>query len=411
MAAEIALVRSKRPTHLHVVNNWPPDVRHWVEDLAAADSDADSLLLESVGTEDCRGIRWRLQHLSSRTVVGNWTLRHPIGEVRLHHEESAALLAAICRDHAVDHLLVSSLLGHSLDLFRTGLPVTRIYHDYFPHCPAFFLTRDALCTSCHHEDLRESARQERPPRPKGSPGYYQKIRDAYFEVVAEADVRHVSPSAALPRHLRTLDRRWESIEFHVIPNGSNESRRDLFGGAEEGRRLRIGIPRWRHWYEGSEVLGRILPVLRTLADLYLLGAREADARCQRRWGVHLVDDAPRSEASRVFGRLRLDLVLFLPVVHVVSSPDWANSVRFCLPSAARPVGTFEEQIDHGSNGFLLGPDDDDIITFVLWADRERSELRRISAALKAMDETEIRTVHQELAEYDSLRGELSEAVP
>ena len=408
VAAETALVRPTRPTHLHVANSWPPGVRPWIEDFAAADRDAESLLLESVGSDDCRGIRLRLLHLASRTTIGNWTLRLPISEVRSHHEEYSALVADVCRNHAVDHLYVSSLLGHSLDVFRTGTPATRIYHDGFPYCPAFFFTRDALCRSCNREDLRKCARHKGLPRPKNSPQYYEDLRDAYFESVAGAHVRHVSPTASLPRHLRSMDSRWLSIDFRVIPPGSSGPKRDSFGGAEEGRRLRIGIPQYSHWHGGSESLHRIFDVLRTLADVYLLGTPGAGAEYQRRWGAYVVDTSQPHGAPPVLDRLRLDLMLFLPLVPMPFSHDLQNAVRSCIPPAAHGMGIFEEKIDHGSNGFLLRPDDHDVIDFALWADRERGELRRISAALR---DAELRTVEREVADYNSLRSELSEIAP
>ncbi|MCB1613663.1 MAG: hypothetical protein KDI60_18210, partial [Xanthomonadales bacterium] len=59
-----------------------------------------------------------------------------IGAICEHHAGYAELLSEWIEDYDVEQIWVSSLIGHSLDALRTGLPLRWMAHDYFPFWPA-----------------------------------------------------------------------------------------------------------------------------------------------------------------------------------------------------------------------------------------------------------------------------------
>ncbi len=391
---------SVRPTNLHVAHLWGGGTEVWIEDFAAADGLSENLVLQALGTEECYGLRLRLMHVTSATVIESWMLRDPIGEVRSRHPEYAAVLAEICARFGVRHIYVSSLVGHSLDVFRQGIPCTKIYHDYFPYCPAFFVTRDGPCTSCTKADLGACKDWDTSHRPKASPSYYVELRDSYFETVAGGDIHHVSPSRSVPQNLRALDSRWNGIDFDIIGHGITHRKQNLFGGAEDGRRLRVGLLGLLGWNKGRQMVRETFDTIRTIVDLHIIGAEEAGVEYDGRWGAHFVHHYEKDELQGIIDLHRLDLMIFVSQVPESFSFTLSEAWCFGIPPAARRIGAHAERISNGSNGFLFGLEDDAVIDFLLWADRERDELRRVARRLQ---EKSVRTVKEAVRDYYRLR--------
>ncbi len=391
---------SVRPTNLHLSHLWGGGTEAWIDDFAAADGFSENLVLQALGTEECYGIRLRLLHVASNVEVGCWTLRQPIGEVRATHPEYAAIVTEICAQHDIRHIYVSSLVGHSLDVFRLGIPCTKIYHDYFPYCPAFFVTKGGVCTTCTPDDLEACKTWDTSHRPKASPSYYAALRESYFEVVTSAGVRHVSPSRSLPQNLRTLDSRWNAIDFDIIGHGITHRKQDLFGGAEDGRRLRVGLLGLLGWNKGRELVRGTFDTIRTIVDLHIIGAEEAGVEYEGRWGARFVHHYQKDELRDIVAQHRLDLMIFLSLVPESFSFTLSEAWCFGIPPAARRIGAHAERISEGSDGFLFGLEDGAVVDFLLWADRERDELRRVA---RRIQEKSVRTVEEAVLDYYRLR--------
>ncbi len=62
-------------------------------------------------------------------------LSDPIASTRSTHRTYKEFLDGILRDFRVDAVFVSSLIGHSLDALRTGLPTIHFVHDFYPMWP------------------------------------------------------------------------------------------------------------------------------------------------------------------------------------------------------------------------------------------------------------------------------------
>ncbi|MCP4664422.1 MAG: glycosyltransferase family 4 protein [bacterium] len=391
---------SSKPTNLHLAHSWGGGLGRWVDDFAYADRSSENLVFESFGTIECYGIGLRLTHPASGTILDSWVLRHPISEVRGSHPEYTALLAAVCSRYGIEHVYVSSLIGHTLDVFRLGVPVTQIHHDYFSYCPTLYTVRDGVCTSCTLDDLKLCKNVDAPYRPKNSPHYYLKHRDAYFDAVVAAAVRHVCPSRGLAANLRRLDSRFESIDFTVIEHGVTYRKRDCFGGAEQDRRLRVGLLGHLAWYKGLELMRRLFETVRVIADFHFIGSNQGGAEFAGRWGSRLVPRYSQDELPAILERDRLDLTLFLPLVPESFSYTLSEAWCFCIPPAARPVGALAERIDDGNDGFFLGPEDDDVIDFLLEVDRDRDRLRHLAARLRSKP---VRTLEDAVRDYYTLR--------
>lgn len=398
---------SVKPTNLHLAHSWGGGLGRWIESFASADYFAENVVFESCSTLECYGLSYRLRHPRSDTTLDSWVLHDPINESRDRHEEYAAVLESICRDFAIEHIYVSSLIGHAYDVFRLGVPVTQIYHDYASYCPALYIFRDAVCTTCTLEDLRLCKKGNHQHTPKNSPEYYLGLRDAFFDAIEASEVHHVSPSRGLPRHLATLDSRFEDFEFDVIEHGISFPRRNCFGGAEDDRRLRVGVLGHLNWNKGLEAMQRLFDTIRLIADVHFIGAHDSGSEFTRRWGATYVHEYSHEDLPDIVERHQLDLTLFLPIVPETFSYTLSESWSFCIPPAAQRIGALADRIDDGHDGFLLEPNDEAVVDFLLHVDRDRDELRRVAAYL---DEKPIRTIGDAVRDYYMCRPEYATQV-
>ncbi len=388
-----------KPTNLHFAHSWGGGLGRWIESFAGADGYAENLVLESCSTLECFGLSYCLQHPKSRTTLNSWVLHRPISEMRSSHGEYAAILESICSDFGITHIYISSLIGHSYDVFRLGLPVTKIYHDYSTYCPALYIYRDGICTTCTTDDLQLCKKVNHFP-PKNSPRYYLELREDFFAAVEGADVRHVAPSPSVPRHLRELDSRFEDFEFAIIEHGISFPKRDCFGGAEDGQRLQVGVLGHLNWNKGLAAMRQLFDTLRLIADIHFIGAHDAGSEFINRWGSSYVHEYTHNELPQILDRYQLDLTLFLPIVPETFSYTLSETWSFCLPPAAQRIGALADRIEDGCDGFLLDRSDEAVVDFLLYVDRDRDALRRVAAHLR---DKPVRTIDHAIRDYYLLR--------
>src|SRR5205823_11750454 len=94
------------------------------------------------------------ENIDDSTPVQRWALYPAVKHTAIHHSGYQAALAEIIDSYGVDHILVSSLICHSLDALDGGVPATLIAHDYYPFCSALNITFESVCRRCTESDLR-----------------------------------------------------------------------------------------------------------------------------------------------------------------------------------------------------------------------------------------------------------------
>src|SRR4051812_22423661 len=145
----MAAAASSRVVQLHVVHDLGGGTASWLRDFLAADGGRTNLVLKSIthGYEAASGIALFAGEDLERPLKV-WPFDDPIPAALVTHREYKAALDEIVATREVAGLVVSSLIGHSLDALDTGLPTLVVTHDYFPYCPAIHLFFGKPCTHC-----------------------------------------------------------------------------------------------------------------------------------------------------------------------------------------------------------------------------------------------------------------------
>ena len=395
-----------KPVILHVLHGWGGGAERWVRDFAAADERAHHLVLIA------RGSFARRQHgewleLHDGTLAGpplrRWPLPRPIADTALGDHAYRDLLTDILHTYCVDAVVVSSLIGHSLDALRTSLPTYCIVHDHYPLWPT--LHRDFGDPALHFDatqrvsDLAttgaDSEFANRDPR------HWQRLRDATVGALLAAKATLIAPSrSALANELR-LAPELRELHAHVIAHGLAPWPVDAprIGIAPRRDRLRLVVPGRIRRGKGAELLAAALPRLRENADIFLLGAgTDAHALFGER-GVHIVLDYRRGELPQLLARIHPDAALLLPTVAETFSYTLSELRSLGVPVIATRVGALAERIDDGVDGFLVEPKVDALVRCVAALAEDRIALDRMRVAAT----TEVATTPLEMAQaYDAV---------
>lgn len=373
--------RDRRPVVLHLLHGWGGGAERWVRDLAAADPARHHLLLRALGHPGrARHGEWlELSCARSGARLGRWRMVPGIGALADRHAAYRECLHAIIGRYDIETLLVSSLIGHSLEALRSGLPTLWIAHDAFPFWPA--LHRDFGDPAARFDEI-ELARDLKAPglpfRERDS-DHWQALRAATIEALSSANVQLIAPSRAALAQVQRVAAGWQPRAIHIIPHGIR-----AWPGAPpvvpaRGRALRIVVLGRIHGAKGEDLLAALIPLLDERIELYLLGGGKAAERFFGCAGVHIVLDYEHAELPQALARIAPDAALLPATVSETFSYTLSELWSLAIPPIATRLGAFAERIEEGRNGLLLPPDAHAIAQrlFALAADRAPLDAIRV----------------------------------
>lgn len=397
---------------LHVVHGWGGGVDRWINDFSAADVGVNYVLRPS-GTRAAFAQRIELTRADHpETPLLAWQLEPPIAVTAITHEHYQSILQCVIETFGVDTILVSSLIGHSLDVFESGLPTVVVCHDYFPYCLGIVARFGEVCTDCDSERLGWclSANELHPFRGMTSVSEWTQLRERYLECLARPGVIAVAPDSSVVRQLRSLDERFAALNWRIIPHGMDTIRRPLSCWADSEpcdqdlskRPLRVLVLGRLNPHKGQALLRELAHTLDGEVSFVLLGCG--------RFGVEftglptierIIPDYTLNELDSILESLRPDCGLLLsnwPETFSYTLGElWASSI---VP-VATSLGAFASRIEDGETGILVPPDAS-AIAGTLRGLREQPQ--RLADIARRLGKQPVRTVHDMVLEYQVLLG-------
>ncbi|WP_345782614.1 glycosyltransferase, partial [Dokdonella sp.] len=376
-----------RPVLLHVLHGWGGGAERWVRDYAAADTAAHHLVLIARGRfASRRHGEWLELHDGAMQgpPLRRWPLPRPIADTALGDATYRRLFADVVRDFCVDGIVVSSLIGHSLDALRSALPTVAVVHDHYPLWPmlhrnfgdpalAFDAAQLAADLAANGKDAEFADRD---------PAHWRHLRDATVDALRSANATLVAPSrSALANHLR-LAPELAALRAEIVPHGLAAWPAGAPTEAPPPReRLRLLVPGRIRRGKGAELLRAALPRLREHAELFLLGAGSDAHDLFGESGLHVVLDYRRDEFPALLARIRPDAALLLPTVAETFSYMLSELRSLGLPVVATRVGALAERIEDGVDGFLVDTDVEAIAACIERLAREPAAIGAVRANL------------------------------
>jgi len=351
-----------RPVLLHVTHSWGGGVERFVRDLIAADDGHAHLVLSAAGQSDIHsfGQVLRLHAGAPDTpLLREWRLPVPVHSLEERAPGYATVLEEIVADFDVEQVLVSSLIGHSLEALATGLPTVMVLHDYFPVCPALNIFFGEVCAECPGDRLTKCLKSNPHNRLflDRDADAWLRVRDAFVAGILDNEVSLAVPTDSLREHLTRIEPRLAKASFTRIPHGleawEHPARPEAPAAAE---RLRLVVPGRLKAGKGRELLLDALPALQEIAEIWLVGCGKETADFLGRRGVHMIFDYERERLPELLSMIRPHAGLLLSTVPETWSYTLSELWSLGLPVIATKLGAFAERVRDGGNGLLVAPE-------------------------------------------------------
>ena len=393
-----------RPVLLHVLHGWGGGAERWVRDFCQAYTSAAHLVLVARGSHGRkRHGEWLELHDGSLSgpPLQRLALPNPIAETAIHDAAYRDLLGEWLRQYAVDAIVVSSLIGHSLDILRTGLPTLRIVHDHYPLWPV--LHRDFGDPGLAFDDAQRRADlgalgSEREFA-NGDPAHWKSLRDATVRGLTDASAILVAPSrSALANDLR-LAPELKTLQTAVIAHGLSRWPIEPPARARPPQRgrLRLLIPGRVRRGKGADLLEQVLPRVQEYADVFLLGAGAEAHAFFGRSDVHVILDFSREDLPGLLHRLAPDAAVLMPTVAETFGYLLSELRDLGMPVIATRMGAYVERIEEGVDGFLVEATADAIVARIIELNSQRERLARVRDTLAGRREGDLTSMAQAYA--------------
>lgn len=386
---------------LHVAHSWGGGLEKWVRDFTSVNTDITHLVLRSIGVTGCYGQRVALfNSVDAQEPIRFWELHEPIVSIATAHKEYARIIEEIVEVFGVSRILISSLIGHALDVLLAAVPVTWVAHDFFPICPAIGLHFGTVCTHCDRDDLRRCAQDNPINRffPDADDERWLHVRQLFVSHVLSRRIPLVAPSASVRRHYLQILPELASATWHVIPHGMDFHCEP--SPAAIHTRPRILILGRLDPLKGLQLLTEMRDSLLAMADVHLVGCGELP----KEWrlpGVFMQPVYAHQELPRIVGAIQPDLALLLSVVPETFSYTLEELRRLSVPVLATRVGSFVDRIEDGKSGFLADPDAGTLLSRVRQLLQEKTELSGVREFLGTIRH---RTLHDMVADYLAIQS-------
>lgn len=384
--------RRSRPRVLHVTHSLGGGLERWVRLFASADEALESWVLRSVGSPGEFGSQlWLHDDPLDPRPRRTWTLACPIAATAIHHLDYRRALQEIVEELGIDAVLVSSLIGHSLDALRTGVTTAFVGHDYYPFCPALHIYFGGICVSCTPERLQRCRDENAVVDlfPGRDAAEWLALRQAFFSALHDHRVALVVPSPSVERHYRQLAPELSALRFELVEHAiesepllSVRAARRTRRPASPGEPLRAVILGRLAMTKGAELLAPLLRRLGPEVKLSLVG-------CGLAWkgeapGGEVIRDYQPGELPGILERLDPDLAVFLSVVPETFSFTLSECFAAGIPPLATRTGSFADRIVDGVTGFLAAPTADAVADRLLALAADPTPLAEVERNLAAI---------------------------
>jgi glycosyltransferase involved in cell wall biosynthesis len=375
-----------RGRQLHILHNWGGGLERWASDFCHADRDHTNLVLRAIGGGNSVGLELHLyENIDDKSPVRQWELTPGIKHTAITHSGYQACLAEIIDCYGIDSILISSLIGHSLDALEAGVPASLIAHDFYPFCPALNITFGSVCRHCTEADLRcctEGNVNHRFFR-SGPPSEWISLRKAFSERVLRGRVRIIAPSPSVARHYSELAPELKD-SFEVIPHGLPRFQAPpLRLDYPAGQRLRIVMLGSLAPHKGLDLFRTIHSRVRPFADLFLLGCGEYGREFDGLKHVFVIPQYQWQELPQMLESIRPDLGLLLSVVPETFSYTLQELMNLGIPPVATRIGSFADRIEDGVNGFLCEAEPAAVVARLEELNEQRDRLAQVHRYLSS----------------------------
>lgn len=348
---------SGKPVVLHVLHSWGGGVDCFARDLQAGDHHRKHFFLKSHSRNSLPPFGKELclyQNLDSDPLA-TWHLAAPVMDTEPHSDEVARILQSIIEKWTVGAVIVSSLIGHSIDVLDTGLPTAFAVHDVYPFWP---LLHDANTDDHSVEHLTCSLLESTEMNifAEHSADYWIAIREKLIATILKNDIVCISPSKFARDRVCRFDPRLNDVRWVVIQHGIDiQVSRDITAEEKTIGRLKVLVPGHINGAKGEVLLRELLPHLPNEIEFVLLGSAHLSEQFASEH-VTTIDHYQRSELGDIVAKIQPDIALLASTVPETYGYVFSEMLQLGVPIICSNIGAFAERAPHLPGVTLVSPD-------------------------------------------------------
>lgn len=400
-----------RPVVLHVMHGWGGGVERFVRDLAEGDASQTHLALCASGqfARRCYGEALQLFLVAEGKLhaLRHWPLPAAIEDSSEHNATARAIFEFTLRRYGVHRVIVSSLIGHSLDVFDSELPTLFVCHDYYPLWPVLHSNFGDQTQRFDRASLPEALRTadaNGQPFQAHSADYWWRLREAFIAKLLTRKIQLCAPSAGLRSNWLRIAPALAALDFKLIPHGfrpfNQVPRANAEGNAPSpsgSRRLKLLVLGRINGGKALHLLERAHDRICAHADLFLIGCGPQAHKLFGKSHVHILIDYDRESLPELIAQLNPDAAL-MPV-SVAESFSYTLSELWALgvPPIASRMGSLAERIVDGETGLLFDPNADALAEMVANIAADASPLEPVRARLRSLHQRSIAEMRDDYA--------------
>lgn len=379
-------------TLLHISHSWGGGLARWISDFCAADEQHTHLILKSVGTREAGAQALALYLGAAPVPLKQWSLTTPIQSTSQGSHEYRAILEEIKVSFSVRALVISTLIGHSLDVYDAGLPIVQVLHDYYPWCPPLYATWDAPCNHCNADKLSRCLPENPAHLYFGDErtDWYLALRDRFVEKLLNPAVSVVAPTESVKQRWQQLAPGLAACSVTVIGHGLPSEELEKFvrkrWHSTQGQRLHLLVLGMLSEHKGGKQLAQMLPRLLLSYDITLLGAGEDAPAFTEHPGLTVVKHYALPELPTLLQSIKPDIGLLLSSVPETFSYTLSELFAAGIPPIATNLGAFADRIESGKTGWLVPPQPDAVASCVAALEQDRDKVRAVRDTLLSNDQ-------------------------
>jgi len=357
----------QRPATLHITHSWGGGVAQWLQSFITADVSENKgrrhFQLRSESPQSGQGYGQKLSLYAGNELscpVASWWLQPAINSIDDNNTGYQEILSEICHRYGIGRIFVSSLVGHSLDALRSGLPTLQILHDHFPAWPLLSVNPGPYLGADGAVDLQQAIKrharnQEFPDKDAAA---WSEIGNSYVSTLTECNVVIAAPGQSVLDLQNRLAPAFTALNTNIIPHGfpGMENVHAIAPRPRTDDRLRMVILGRMQTGKGQQLLLDALPDLARHVQIYLLGTGKSGEAFFGIAGVDVVLEYHRDELSKMLANIGPDFAALLSVVPETFSFTLSELQQFKIPAIATRVGSFPDRIQHGKTGWLIDPE-------------------------------------------------------
>lgn len=394
-----------RPVQLHLAHSWGGGLGRWVEDYIEADQHHNNLVLRPLGTWGRFGQTIALYRSAQMDVpLQTWQLSQSIASTAVHHAEYAWLLTEVVADYQVEAIMVSSVIGQSLDIFALGLPTRVVLHDFYPFCPAIVATYNSTCHQCDRARMDGCKQGNDYHRffTDESNDYFCALRQAFLEAIQQRHVSLIAPSHSVVERYQTLAPVLRQKPITVIPHGLSSTLLESLTmkplQPANTETLKVVVLGSLAPQKGLALLKAALDRLAPFCELLLLGCGTDSKGLEKHAHVTRVESFTKDELAGHLASFNPHVGLLLSNVPETFSYTLSELYAIGLPVVATDIGAFSERVTPDA-GWLIPIDADALVEqlHLLHQTPELIEQKRVNVKTYAQ-----RTAGQMCDEYAAL---------